>query len=109
MVETYISAQDRVKIKVGNPVKIALSGVNEVKYGLLKGTVENIGDGTITQTNATSTQTLYELNVKLSGDVLKSGNDMITASASMPVTTSIVYDKESYLDWILQQLDFTKK
>lgn len=109
MVETYISAQDRVKIKVGNPVKIALSGVNEVKYGLLKGTVESIGDGTITQTNATSTQTLYELNVKLSGDVLKSGNDKITASASMPVTTSIVYDKESYLAWILQQLDFTKK
>ena len=107
--EVYISAQDRSKIKVGNTTKLSLAGVNQTKYGLLTGKIKSISDGTITQGSGEQTQVLYQVNVALDKMTLTSGGEEILAKASMPTVASIVYEKENYMEWLLEQLNFMKE
>jgi multidrug resistance efflux pump len=107
--EVYISAQDRSKIKVGNTTKLSLAGVNQTKYGVLTGKVKSISDGTITQGSGEQTQVLYQVNVTLDKTTLTSGEEEILAKASMPTIASIVYEKENYMEWLLEQLNFMKE
>lgn len=107
--EIYISAQDRSKIKVGNTTKLSLAGVNQTKYGLLTGKIKSISDGTITQGSGENTQVLYQVDVALDKTKLTSGEEEILAKASMPTVASIVYEKENYMEWLMEQLNFTKE
>ena len=107
--EVYISAQDRSKIKVGNTTKLSLAGVNQTKYGLLTGKIKSISNGTITQGSGEQTQVLYQVNVALDKMTLTSGGEEILAKASMPTVASIVYEKENYMEWLLEQLNFMKE
>lgn len=107
--EIYISAQDRSKIKVGNTTKLSLAGVNQTKYGLLTGKIKSISDGTITQGSGENTQVLYQVDVALDKTELTSGEEEILAKASMPTVASIVYEKENYMEWLMEQLNFTKE
>jgi myosin heavy subunit len=107
--EVYISAQDRSKIKVGNTTKLSLAGVNQTKYGLLTGKIKSISNGTITQGSGEQTQVLYQVNVALDKMTLTSGGEEILAKASMPTVASIVYEKENYMEWLLEQLNFIRK
>lgn len=107
--EVYISAQDRSKIKVGNTTKLSLAGVNQTKYGLLTGKIKSISDGTITQGSGEQTQVLYQVNVALDKMTLTSGGEEILAKASMQTVASIVYEKENYMEWLLEQLNFMKE
>lgn len=105
MVEAYISAQDRTKIKLKDSVKVSLNGVNTSKYGLLKGVVNSISDGTLTQTVGNEQQLFYQVNITLKNQNLTAKNDQIQVNASMPVTADIVYDKETYWQWLIKQLN----
>ena len=40
---------------------------------------------------------------------LTSGGEEILAKASMPTVASIVYEKENYMEWLLEQLNFMKE
>ncbi|HFE9851868.1 TPA: HlyD family efflux transporter periplasmic adaptor subunit [Enterococcus faecalis] len=107
IVECYISAQDRSKIDIGNISKIALSGVNQTKYGLLQGEVISIGAGTVSQQSMNeNSELLYQVIINLKTSSLGYGKDYIKAVASMPVVANIVYEKENYFDWVLEQLNF---
>ncbi|MCJ1968792.1 HlyD family efflux transporter periplasmic adaptor subunit [Lactococcus carnosus] len=105
MVEAYISAQDRTKIKLKDSVKVSLNGVNTSKYGLLKGVVNSISDGTLTQTVGNEQQLFYQVNITLKNQNLTAKDDQIQVNASMPVTADIVYDKETYWQWLIKQLN----
>lgn len=107
-VESYIAAQDISKVTKGNNVKIALQGVNQIKFGLLKGKVESIGSGTITQNTENNSQLLYQVLISLEQTSLKSNSkEEVHAVASMPIQADIIYDKETYFEWVLEQFNFT--
>ncbi|GFH42402.1 hypothetical protein Hs30E_09530 [Lactococcus hodotermopsidis] len=103
-VESYISAQDRTRIKIGNSVKVSVNGVNQTDYGLLSGKVTAIANGTVTQSESGTSQVLYQVTVKLSQNKLKD----IDLLPSMPVMINVVYHQETYLSWLLEQLNFMK-
>ncbi|WP_300785578.1 hypothetical protein [Streptococcus sp. 19428wC2_LYSM12] len=49
---------------------------------------------------------LYKVIVGLEDLTLKHENETIVLQKDMPVEVRIVYDKETYLDWILELLSF---
>lgn len=105
-VESYISTTEISKIKVGQAVDVALIGVNTQKYGTLKGIVKSIDTGTITQQTPQENQSFYKVEILLKNTSLKNKNEEIHIIQSQPVETRIIYDKETYLDWILEMLSF---
>ena len=109
IVESYIPAQDVSKLHVNDSVKVAIEGVNQTKYGMLKGNVKEISNGTIIQQGENGSEVmLYQVTVALETKELHSEKEIIKARASMPVVANIVYNHESYLEWLLEQLNFTK-
>jgi len=109
IVESYIPAQDVSKMHVNDSVKVAIEGVNQTKFGMLKGNVKEISNGTIIQQGENGSEVmLYQVTVALKTKELQSDKEIIEARASMPVVANIVYDHESYLEWLLEQLNFTK-
>ena len=107
LVEAYINASDISKIEIGDSVKIAVSGVNTQKYGTLSGSLVSIDVGTIIQETNNGNVVLYRCLVSMEESELKSSDgEVIKAIKSMPVEARIVYDKETYLDWILGMLNF---
>lgn len=109
IVESYIPAQDRSRVKVGNSVKMSVIGVNQTKYGMLQGKIIEISAGTIFQNGREeNSQLLYQIIIELHNTELKSNKDTINVQASMPVVANIIYDKETYLEWILNELNLKK-
>lgn len=105
-VESYLPTTEISKIKVDQNVDIALIGVNSQKYGTLKGKVQSIDTGTITQQTSQGNQSFYKVEVNLKNTSLKNKDEVIHIIQSQPVETRIIYDKETYLDWILEMLSF---
>ena len=105
-VEAYVVATDISRVNEGARVDIALSGVNSQKYGTLKGKVHQIDSGTITQESKEGNLSLYKVIIELESLSLKKDNETIFLQKDMPVEARIVYDKESYLDWLLELLSF---
>ena len=105
-VEAYVVATDISRVNEGARVDIAISGVNSQKYGTLKGKVCQIDSGTITQESKEGNLSLYKVIIELETLSLKKDNETIFLQKDMPVEARIVYDKESYLDWLLELLSF---
>lgn len=107
IVEAYINAADISKVKVGNDIKVALNGVNSSKYGTLKGKLKSIDTGTITQETNNGNAVYYRCIIHVNDSDLKaSDGEVVKAIKSMPVEAQIVYEKETYMDWILNMLSF---
>ena len=106
LVEAYVNATEIAKIHVGDSVKIAISGVNTMKYGTIKGKLVSIDSGTINQEIKTSNLLLYRIVITIDEYQLKSKKDTIQLIKSMPVEARIIYEKESYLEWVLEMLNF---
>ena len=106
LVEAYVNATDIAKIHVGDSVKIAISGVNTMKYGTIKGKLVSIDSGTINQETKTGNLLLYRIVITIDEYQLKSKKDTIQLIKSMPVEARIIYEKESYLEWVLEMLNF---
>lgn len=107
IVEAYIQASDISKVKVQDDVKVAIEGVNVQKYGTLSGKLNSIDSGTLTQETENGNVILYKCLVSLDEKELRSTDGAsIDIIKSMPVTARIVYEKETYLDWLLDLLSF---
>lgn len=107
IVEAYIQASDISKVKVQDDVKVAIEGVSVQKFGTLSGKLNSIDSGTLTQETENGNMILYKCLVSLDKKELKSTNGTsIDVIKSMPVTARIVYEKETYLDWLLDLLSF---
>lgn len=106
LVEAYVNATDIAKIHVGDSVKVAVSGVNTMKYGTIKGKLVSIDSGTINQETKTGNLILYRIVITIDEYQLKSKKDTIQLIKSMPVGARIIYEKETYLEWVLEMLNF---
>ena len=106
LVEAYVNATDIAKIHVGDSVKVAVSGVNTMKYGTIKGKLVSIDSGTINQEIKTGNLLLYRIVITIDEYQLKSKKDTIQLIKSMPVEARIIYEKETYLEWVLEMLNF---
>ncbi|WP_227985771.1 hypothetical protein [Streptococcus ruminantium] len=49
---------------------------------------------------------LYKVVIELESLTLKKGKEVIVLQKDMPVEARIVYNQETYLDWILELLSF---
>lgn len=105
-VDAYIHAQDRSRITVGQSVNVAVIGINNYRFGTISGTIEFIEPGTIQNESTEGVISLYRTKISVSKQFLsnKSG-ETIELIRSMPVEARVVYDKESYLEWLLNLLN----
>ncbi|HEM5139204.1 HlyD family efflux transporter periplasmic adaptor subunit [Streptococcus suis] len=105
-IEAFVLATDISRVTVGAEVDIAITGVNSQKFGTLKGAVTQIDSGTITQETQNGNVSLYKVVVALDELTLKKDEEIVVLQKDMPVEARIVYDNETYLDWILELLSF---
>lgn len=105
-VEAFVLARDISRVSKGAKVDVAITGVNSQKYGTLKGQVRQIDSGTISQETKEGNISLYKVMIELETLTLKHGSETVVLQKDMPVEVRIVYDKETYLDWILEMLSF---
>lgn len=110
IVEAYLNAYERSKVEIGQSVIVRVLGVNSIQYGILKGNVFSIENGTITQETSTGNQTFYRIHISIEDFRLKGGdvNRDIEILKSMPVQAQIVYEEETYLMWLLEMLNLKK-
>jgi multidrug resistance efflux pump len=105
-IDAYIPAQDRSRVKVGNPVEVSIIGVNNHRFGSLSGSVKFIEPGTLKDESSKEKMIYYRTNVKLGATSLKSkSGEVVELMRSMPVEARIVYSEESYLEWLLNLLN----
>jgi multidrug efflux pump subunit AcrA (membrane-fusion protein) len=100
--ESVISAADISKIKTGCNVEIAISGIVQSEYGVLKGTLIFV-DSDSTQTE--NGDVYYKIKIKPENTVLKDkkGNS-IEISTGMISESRIKYDETTWLKWMLEQI-----
>ncbi|MFM1539590.1 HlyD family efflux transporter periplasmic adaptor subunit [Helcococcus bovis] len=105
-VDAYVNIIDISKIKINQDVDISIIGVNTYKYGTLKGKIKYIENGTTSIQTQEGNKSFYKVKVELETKELLSKKDKIKLFLSMPVEARIIYDKETYLDYILEKLSF---
>lgn len=105
-VEAFVLASDISRVSKGAKADVAITGVNSQKYGTLKGQVRQVDSGTISQETKEGNVSLYKVMIELETLTLKHESETVVLQKDMPVEVRIVYDKETYLDWILEMLSF---
>lgn len=105
-VEAFVGSSDISRVSKGAKVDVAVAGVNIQKYGTLQGKVMQIDFGTISQETKEGHISLYKVIVQLESLTLKHKSKSIFLQKDMPVEVRIVYDNETYFDWILEMLRF---
>ena len=106
-IEAFIPAHHISRVELGQDVNIAIDGVNVHRYGTISGTLTAIDVGTMSQESEQGVQIFYRGIVTIHETYLEaSSGDVINVLRSMPVTARIVYDRETYLDWLLNVLNF---
>lgn len=105
-VDAYINIADISKVKENQDVDVAIVGVNTYKHGTLKGKVSAIENGVITIQGQESNNSFYKADIEIENKILKKAGEEIEVLLSMPVEVRIVYNKETYLDYLLEKLSF---
>ncbi len=103
-IEGYISASDINKIKIADNVKVFVDGVNDTKYGHISGSLVSISNGTISNDQR---ELFYTVIIEIDEYKLNSNDDYVELQQSMPVQIKIIYNQETYLEWICDKLNFT--
>ena len=106
-VEVFIPAHRISRVELGQDVNVAIDGVNVSKYGTLSGQLISIDVGTMSQETPQGNMIFYRGIVAIDDAYLQASNgDVVYVLRSMPVTARIVYERETYLNWILSMLQF---
>lgn len=105
-VEAFVGSSDISRVSKGAKVDVAIAGVNIQKYGTLQGKIMQIDFGTISQETKEGHISLYKVIVQLESLTLKHKSKSIFLQKDIPVEVRIVYDNETYFDWILEMLRF---
>ena len=106
-VQAYVSTSDAARVKVGDSVDIAVSGLTQSVYGTISGKVTSMdSDVSVSQSEDSSKSSSY-FKVQIEPDVAylvsKSG-DKVNLSNGMSVETRIQYDKVTYFNYVLEAL-----
>ncbi|MEG1151183.1 MAG: HlyD family efflux transporter periplasmic adaptor subunit [Malacoplasma sp.] len=103
----YVDSIDINKVEKGDKAKIAINGLNTQKYGTINGIVERIDTGITLVTNNEKQSIFYKCEISIDEKSLSSkSNDIVNIVKSQSVEARIIYDKETYFDWLLEQLNF---
>ncbi|OCN03834.1 hypothetical protein A4S06_04515 [Erysipelotrichaceae bacterium MTC7] len=104
VVETYIDANEIAKVKVGQPVLIELNGLNSNVYPSIPGMVTSIDQGSLSQDSAEGRQLVYRMLVMMNYPKVKDTKSFQQLKKGMPVTCKIIYEEETYVDYLLTLL-----
>ena len=100
-VVAYVTLNDRPLLHVGDPCKIAITGLSEYSYGNLTGTVTSI-DSDVTSTESGS---YYKMTIKPNSTyVVSNSGDKVDLSNGMSVTARVEYDKLTYFEYAMEAL-----
>ena len=93
-VVAYVTLNDRPLLHVGDPCKIAITGLSEYSYGTLTGTVTSI-DSDVT---ASSSGSYYKMTITPDSTyVVSNSGDKVDLSNGMSVTARVEYDQADLL------------
>ena len=96
-----VTVNDRPLINVGDPCKIAITGLSEYSYGTLTGTVTSI-DSDVT---ANTSGSYYKMTIKPDNTyVVSTSGDKVDLSNGMSVTARVEYDELTYFDYVMEAL-----
>ena len=96
-----LTVSDRPLINVGDPCKIAITGLSEYSYGTLTGTVTSI-DSDVT---ASSSGSYYKMTITPDSTyVISNSGDKVDLSNGMSVTARVEYDKLTYFEYAMEAL-----
>ena len=100
-VVAYVTLNDRPLLHVGDPCKIAITGLSEYSYGTLTGTVTSI-DSDVT---ASSSGSYYKMTLPPDSTyVISNSGDKVDLSNGMSVTARVEYDKLTYFEYAMEAL-----
>ena len=100
-VVAFVTLNDRPLINVGDPCKIAITGLSEYSYGTLTGTVTSI-DSDVT---ASSSGSYYKMTITPDSTyVISNSGDKVDLSNGMSVTARVEYDKLTYFEYAMEAL-----
>ena len=100
-VVAYVTLNDRPLLHVGDPCKIAITGLSEYSYGTLTGTVTAI-DSDVT---ASSSGSYYKMTITPDSTyVISNSGDKVDLSNGMSVTARVEYDKLTYFEYAMEAL-----
>lgn len=101
--ETYIEAQDRAKIKTGETVDIAISGISQSDYGTLKGKIQKIDtDATVNQEKGTVT--FKAIITPKTTTLTDKHGDKVNIKPGMVAEAHILYEDTTWFNWVLEQI-----
>ncbi len=96
-----VSVSDRPLLHVGDPCKIAITGLSEYSYGTLTGTVTSI-DSDVT---ASSSGSYYKMTIKPDSTyVVSRSGDKVDLANGMSVTARVEYDQVTYFEYAMEAL-----
>lgn len=96
-----VTVNDRPLLHVGDPCKIAITGLSEYSYGNLTGTVTSI-DSDVTSSTSGS---YYKMTIKPNSTyVVSNGGDKVDLANGMSVTARVEYDELTYFDYVMEAL-----
>ena len=96
-----LSVSDRPLIDVGDPCKLAITGLSEYSYGNITGTVTSI-DSDVTSTESGS---YYKMTIKPdSSYVVSNSGDKVDLANGMSVTARVEYDELTYFEYVMEAL-----
>ncbi len=96
-----VTVNDRPLLHVGDPCKIAITGLSEYSYGTLTGTVTAIDSDVTTSTSAS----YYKMTIKPDSTyVVSRSGDKVDLSNGMSVTARVEYDELTYFDYVMEAL-----
>ena len=96
-----VTVNDRPLLHVGDPCKIAITGLSEYSYGTLTGTVTSI-DSDVTSSSNTS---YYKMTIKPDATyVVSRSGDKVDLANGMSVTARVEYDQVTYFEYAMEAL-----
>ena len=99
--EIVAMVTDRPLLHVGDPCKIAITGLSEYSYGTLTGTVTAIDSDVTTSTSAS----YYKMTIKPDSTyVVSRSGDKVDLSNGMSVTARVEYDQVTYFEYAMEAL-----
>lgn len=97
----YVTVNDRPLLHVGDPCKIAITGLSEYSYGTLTGTVTSIDSDVTASTNGS----YYKMTIKpVTTYVVSRSGDKVDLSNGMSVTARVEYDQVTYFEYAMEAL-----
>ena len=100
-VVAMVNVNDRPLLHVGDPCKIAITGLSEYSYGTLTGTVTAIDSDVTASTNAS----YYKMTIKPDTTyVVSKSGDKVDLSNGMSVTARVEYDQITYFEYAMEAL-----